>query len=136
MKYLLDTNILISGLLFEGNERKLLRLGRNKTVQLFVSNYILQEFQDVLLKKFSFRQNDVELAISYILESVAEIIVVQNEDFQKYESENRDKKDVHVIVASKKIKTTIVTGDEDLFDKETGVAVIKCNELLNLFDET
>lgn len=135
MKYLLDTNILISGLLFNGNERKILQIGRKKEIQLLASNYILQEFQDVLLKKFNFKQTDFELAISYILESLNEVINLQAEDFKKFESQNRDKKDIHIIVASKKSKSTIVTGDEDFFEKEMDVKVVRCRDVLNTINE-
>ncbi len=135
MKYLIDTNILISGLLFNGNERKILQIGRKKEIQLLASNYILQEFQDVLLKKFNFKQTDSELAISYILESLNEVINLQAEDFKKFESQNRDKKDIHIIVASKKSKSTIVTGDEDLFEKEKDVKVVRCKDVLTTINE-
>ena len=45
---LLDTNILISGLLWRGNEDRLLRLGLTGQVKAVTCEYILQEVEEVL----------------------------------------------------------------------------------------
>ena len=52
MRLVLDTNILISALFWEGNERNLLRLCRKKKHQLIISPQILDELSRVLLDKF------------------------------------------------------------------------------------
>ncbi|MBR1376082.1 MAG: hypothetical protein IJ566_08370 [Cardiobacteriaceae bacterium] len=47
MKILLDTNVLISAIVFGGLPRKLLLdLFANRQQQLFISSYIDQEFQE------------------------------------------------------------------------------------------
>lgn len=53
MRLVLDTNILISALFWDGNERKLLRLCRKKKHQLIVSPQTLDELSRVLLDKFN-----------------------------------------------------------------------------------
>ena len=53
MRLVLDTNILISALFWDGNERKLLRLCRKREHQLIISPQILDELSRVLLDKFN-----------------------------------------------------------------------------------
>ena len=48
MKLFVDANILISGLLFEGNERLLLELGRYGTCELVTIEYVRGEVADFL----------------------------------------------------------------------------------------
>ena len=48
MKLSVDANILISGLLFEGNERLLLELGRYGTCELVTIEYVRGEVADFL----------------------------------------------------------------------------------------
>lgn len=48
VKFFLDANTLISGLLFEGNEARLLDLGRMGLCELFANEYVREEVRDVL----------------------------------------------------------------------------------------
>jgi len=52
MRLVLDTNILISALFWEGNERRLLWDCKRKKHQLVISPYILEEMSRVLDEKF------------------------------------------------------------------------------------
>jgi putative PIN family toxin of toxin-antitoxin system len=129
-RYLLDTNILISGLLFKGNERTLLILGREKKAFLMVSDVILKEFQRVLADKFSFEQADVDLALAYVLESVREIVVLEPQDYNQKTHDLRDGTDIHLLIAVKKTNATLVTGDRDLLEAHLAVEVMKCADVL------
>ncbi len=48
VRVVLDTNIVISGLLWGGTPRQLLELGRDGKVMLFSSRELLKELSDVL----------------------------------------------------------------------------------------
>ncbi len=50
LKLVLDTNIIISAFLFEGNEAKLLRKIENNEALIFVNNEILKEIKDVIYR--------------------------------------------------------------------------------------
>jgi len=63
----LDTNILISGLFWEGNERKLILLCRNNTFESITSPHILKETNDVLREKFEVPEDKVESYMRDIL---------------------------------------------------------------------
>ena len=52
MKVVLDTNVIISGLNFSGNERLVLELARRGRFELYLSTFILQETAGVLTRKF------------------------------------------------------------------------------------
>jgi len=54
IKIVLDTNILISAILFGGNPRKILSLIIDNKIQAFISPFIIFELKEVLLKKFNF----------------------------------------------------------------------------------
>lgn len=51
MRLVLDTNIVISSLLWGGTPRKLLELGRDGQITLFTSSALLGELTDVLERK-------------------------------------------------------------------------------------
>ena len=50
-KVVLDSNVIISGLNFKGNPRKILNLVLLKEVELYVSPFILKEVAEVLERK-------------------------------------------------------------------------------------
>jgi len=54
IKIVLDTNILISAILFGGNPRKILSLIIDNKIQGFISPFIIFELKEVLRKKFNF----------------------------------------------------------------------------------
>jgi len=48
MRVVADTNIVVSGLLWKGNPRRLLDAARDGTIDLFTSAVLLTELEDVL----------------------------------------------------------------------------------------
>ena len=52
MKILLDTNVIISSIIFGGRSRKLLTYLLNSEHELYVSEYIDAEFKEKLLQKW------------------------------------------------------------------------------------
>jgi len=51
MRVVADTNIVVSGLLWKGNPRRVLDAARNDTIDLFTSAVLLTELEDVLNRK-------------------------------------------------------------------------------------
>jgi len=51
-KVFLDTNILISGMVFAGNERKLLEAAIDRKLVLMLSSDVIDEAKEVLMRKF------------------------------------------------------------------------------------
>jgi len=52
MKVVLDTNVIVFGLNFPGNERHVLDLARRGRYELCLSLFILQEVSGALVRKF------------------------------------------------------------------------------------
>ncbi len=52
MRVVLDTNVIVSGLNFPGNERLVLELALRGRFQMYLSPFILEEVEGVLGSKF------------------------------------------------------------------------------------
>ena len=73
MRVVLDTNVIVSGLNFPGNERMVLELALRGRFELFLSWFILGEVSGVLTRKFGWDQERVVRAIS-ALQNAATIV--------------------------------------------------------------
>ena len=63
MRVVLDTNVIVSGLNFPGNERLILELALRGRFQLCLSRFILDEVAGVLARKFDWSQQRSSQAI-------------------------------------------------------------------------
>lgn len=59
MSILLDTNVVVSGLNFPGNERLVLELALRGRFELYLSSFILEEVAGVLDRKFGWDEDRV-----------------------------------------------------------------------------
>ena len=48
IKVVLDTNVLVSAILFGGNPEKVLNMAAEKKIEMLISSQILEEFMNVL----------------------------------------------------------------------------------------
>jgi len=107
----LDTNVLISGLLFDGPPRSVLRAAVAGRFQLATSSAIIQELVDVLARpKFGLPPDYVHTA-SRELEEISLVV----EPKQRHDVGVRDPKDQIIIGCA--VETTsdyIITGNQDL----------------------
>ncbi len=62
MRVVLDTNVVVSGLNFPGNERLVLELSLRGRFAMYFSAFILEEIQGVLGRKFGWGQDRVSEA--------------------------------------------------------------------------
>ena len=63
MRVVLDTNVIISGLNFPGNERLVLELALRGRFELYLSTFILEEAAGVLGRKFSWDEERTSQAL-------------------------------------------------------------------------
>ena len=68
IKVVLDTNVLVSGLNFEGNENRILILFYRRVIEVYFSPFILQELKTVLEKKFRWEKDRVNFLLKKINE--------------------------------------------------------------------
>ena len=73
MRVVLDTNIIVSGLAYAGNERRVIELARGAQFELFLSTHILRELEGVMPRKFDWPSERVSRNINN-LRSIATII--------------------------------------------------------------
>ena len=73
MRVVLDTNVIISGLNFPGNERLIIDLTLRGRFEVYLSPFILEEVAGVLVRKFGWAERRASQAVG-TLENMAEII--------------------------------------------------------------
>lgn len=74
MRVVLDTNIIVSGLNFDGgNEARILDLGLAKQFDLYLSPFILAEVASVLPRKFDWDNHSIRTTLE-TLQAVATIV--------------------------------------------------------------
>ena len=112
----------MSGLVFEGNEALLLKLGAIGACSLLTTRYILEEVSRTLARKeFRLGQEEITGLLSILHGSVVVHEDVDQAELKNHLSRLDDKKDVHVLAAYEKLKCEmLVTGDKELLKKVTG----------------
>ena len=73
MRVVLDTNVIISGLNFPGNERLVLEMAFRGRFDVYLSPFILGEVAGVLIRKFNWDEEHASQALS-VLRSTSNII--------------------------------------------------------------
>lgn len=115
---LLDTNVLVSAILFGGLPRRLLDLGLRGYRQLVTSVALLDELEDVLCARFAFDRAAARLTRAE-LETIADLV-----DPGPIPAVARDPDDDAVLAAAVAgTVAVIVTGDRDLVVLETHVGI-------------
>ena len=66
MRVVLDTNVIVSGLNFPGNERLVLELALRGRFELYLSTFILEEAAGVLTRKFDWDEDRSSQALRAI----------------------------------------------------------------------
>ena len=129
-KIFVDSNILISGLIFSGLESDVLKLAIRNKAQLVISETILDEIKEVILAKFP---NHLKEINEFIKIAGFEVITVSKYSNFAVNVEIRDAKDIHVLaVALSSSCDYLVTGDKDLLVvKITKIKILNSRQLLN-----
>jgi uncharacterized protein len=137
LRFVIDTNIAISALLWGGQPRMLLQLADDPTVlQLFSSPVLLEELQRVLdYPKFRPRIEATGAnAISLLFAFRSIVTLVEPAMVPKVVE--RDPDDNHVVAAALAVQAdAIVSGDDDLLalGDAAGLPVLRVAEALALF---
>ncbi|MDJ0574305.1 MAG: putative toxin-antitoxin system toxin component, PIN family [Xenococcaceae cyanobacterium MO_234.B1] len=116
MKVLLDTNIWISGLLWGGNQRKIIQLAQQKQIFLYSSKLLIEELQATLAyPKLQRRLAKLEITAEELLVEVSRITQLCQPISLSVVPELRDPKDKIVLETALSVPVdVIVSGDEDL----------------------
>jgi putative PIN family toxin of toxin-antitoxin system len=109
-----DTNVYISALNFAATADEVLALGRAGVIEVFISQPILEEIEDVLLRKFRWAAPRVREAVRAIRSFAAQ--VNPEEPVNIVREDEPDNRILECAVAAR--ADTIVTGDRHLLKLE------------------
>lgn len=132
MRVVLDTNVLISAILWDGSvAQKMLYNFIERDVEIFSSVAALQEFQNVLKRDFDYNADAVE-QITEILFTFIKLIE-PNEKLEVVKDDPDDNKILECAIASS--SDYIISYDKHLTSIDTfrGIKIIRPNDALRLF---
>ncbi len=136
MKVIFDTNVLVAAFATEGLCSHLLKRANRGEFEIYVSPFILQEFQEKLKTKLSLSQKEIR----EIMALLKQLVKIVDPERQRIKIPNicRDKDDDLVIACGLASKADyIVTGDRDLLEiKEyKAIKIINPRKFELLFDK-
>jgi hypothetical protein len=112
MRVVLDTNVVVSGLLWGGNPGRMLRAGRRENLKLFTSLPLLEELTNIMSRpKFKKRIAASQLSIDQLIDSYAELTsLVRPLDVPRLAPDVDDDVVIGTALAAK--ADLLVTGDQ------------------------
>ena len=127
IRIILDTNVLISGIVFGGKPKEVLEMARNKELLGITSPVLLAELGDILSKKIMYPKSKV-LRVEKMMRKILRIVHPI-----KTVNAVRDDDDNRVLETAVEGKCEyVVTGDKDLLDLENyeGIKILTPGEFL------
>jgi putative PIN family toxin of toxin-antitoxin system len=129
-----DTNVLVAAFAAEGICSKILTRGRKKQFHLIACPIILQEFERVLIKKFSATRNEARSALQIVSEAMHSIVLPS----QSEQGVCRDPDDDAILACALEARADyLVTGDVDLLELKTfkGIRIVTPRNVELLFND-
>jgi putative PIN family toxin of toxin-antitoxin system len=129
-----DTNVLVAALVAEGICSKILTRGRKNQFHLIACSIIHQEFERVLIKKFSATRKETHSALRIVSEAIHSVV----RPSQSVKSICRDPDDDAILACALEARADyLITGDEDLLDLKTfrGIRIVTPRDFELLFND-
>lgn len=115
IKVVLDTNVLVSAVIFGGKPDQILNLAREGKIQLFISPAILAEFGGILLSKFHFSP---EMAAGAVVEiGFLSTMIKPKQRLKVIQQDEPDNRVLECALAAK--ANYIISGDRHLLALHT-----------------
>jgi len=133
MRAVPDTNIVISGLFWRGNPRRVLDAARDGIIELCTSSVLLEELEDVLSReKFALRLEAAGVTVQEIVEGYSALtMIIEAQPIEPVII--RDPDDDAVLACALTAEAEIiVSGDNDLLDlkEHQGIRILTATEFL------
>lgn len=132
-KVVFDANTLISGLLWDGNEARVIEKAENKEIRLFISPELIEELEGVLKReKFCKRLEGKEYTVDKAVSKIA-LIATLIKPTRKINVIKEDPEDNRVLECAVSAKVdVIVSGDSHLLDLKdySGIDIITASEFI------
>ena len=135
MRIVVDTNVIVSGVLFGGNPRKVLELWRRNSFELICSPAILDEYEDVLhrmvLKTKRVAPQFVENFLTILVKNST---IIHPHHDKKLSRDPNDDMFINCALSGKALY--IVSGDRDLLDikQVDGIDIITVREFIEVLN--
>lgn len=130
----LDTNVLVSALLFRGETSRLVDLWKKGRIIPVITQETFEEFKDVLTyQKFSLNEKEIKTIIEEEILPFFEVVEVQ----KKIRRICRDSEDDKFISCALSASAEfLISGDKDLCDlgKYKSVKIVKVSDFLKKFE--
>ena len=138
MKAVLDTNVWLSGVFWNGEARKIIEKAENRNFQIFISENILSEIINILSKESKFKNYilNLKLSIEDLLRTIL-LISTLVEPKIKLDVVKSDPKDNIILETALEGKTEyIITYDNHLLNmiEFRNIKIITPGEFLKLFN--
>jgi len=137
-RVVLDTNTLISGLLWDGKESTLIEKAENRAIKLFLSHQLLVELEGVLKRnKFSKKLEGKEYTVEKAVAKIA-LISTLIEPNIKIDVVKEDPDDNRVLECAVSAEATvIVSGDSHLLNLKhyAGIDILSSTDFMNQISE-
>ncbi len=130
VRIVLDTNILISGLLYPGKPRKLIDLAINGRIEVVSSWEMIGELREVLARdKFGLSKTEQLEMVNFII-SMSRMVVLKS----RFKIVKDPDDDMVANTAYDGKVAYIVSGDKHLLElkKFSGIRIVKASEMLKL----
>jgi len=123
-----DSNVYVSALLWDGKPERLLEMGLERKVRLFISDQILEETLGVLEEKFGLSPTTLQRAKEYITRCTVRCVPKIKLDVVKDDVD--DNKILECAVHSR--SEAVITNDGDLLRMKEykGIRILKVHEFL------
>ncbi len=134
MRAVFDTNVLVAAFVTEGICSKILIRGRKKQFHLIICPIILQEFERVLVKKFSATRIEAREALQIVSEAIHSIVRPSS----SIQSVCRDPDDDVILACALEAGADyLVTGDVDLLELKTfkGIRIVTPRDFEMIFND-
>ena len=138
MKVVLDTNIWLSGIFWQGNPCKIIKLAEQGKIEIVISRHILEEIVNVLNREEKFQKfiEDRKLAIGDLVRTIISITKLI-EPKSKITAIKEDIEDNKILEAAVDGKADfIVSGDRHLLDLKqfNEIKILKAKEFLDIYN--
>lgn len=133
LKVVLDTNVIVSALVFGGKPREVLRLVIEGKLELYLSKEIIDEVLEILGRKFKY-PDDKLLVLGNELITLAEVVQPETEVRVVYDDPDDDKIIECAVEAGADF---IISGDSHLLnlEKYNAIKILKVTEFLLFLNE-
>lgn len=131
MKIVIDTNIVVSGIVFGGKPERLLRLAIKNDVEMCISSQILAEYDEIIARlSAKYPKHPKSITLKDLIDSASIVSPTQTVTVCR---DNDDNKFIECALAGKCLY--IVSGDADLLDLKAyaGIEIVTVAEFFSRY---